>query len=917
MSSLTIAEHEKVLSDTKKRYRADALAMGEKKYQEGYLKAKRKGVDSRAQLRAAIEAIGSLRSRYKKEALKRCEQKFQEGYQKGLQQSRGAGGTTRDEFSKTSEQEVKALFEQTFNVLKKSFGDSSQEKKRWRGDEVVDSLRATFRDILVSKKFNSDSDGSCESVRILEAKLSRMEEKLHKNVAEKTELRSSLVAMKQQLAESKKRGVQQLTAGRVGGKNTSPFENVIFHDSPVQRDQNALSASSKTFAPASRPVRLDAEEIELPPLWLELVHSHLHEAEKNTVLWRVAILSWSKLDVASNPYVGYEIAVRLQEKSNIGGNEDGQYVSWNAELDTSKENDAQVRSSIFRRFREFEWLHGRLKQQFSGAIVPTLPRKRGLFNISAEPFDPDWLSSRQTKLNSWLIFVASHPLLGTSLDLRTFLSSTFTMEIPMSSDHVMLKMKASLTSQHAEIATNESISNLLKNYHIDEELGQNHQRLGEKAKDSGQASLLCGKSCKEMGANAIAFGEKVGMKFGGEYWNIFGKHIEETQSVHYESASDILKNVSNINKFWGSHVLPEVGSAVDMLSYEKTWHDRLGFAGRIAAEVRGLKKQRKKQIGQSLLSLAKDMSKQMSAERRGWEDLYKTLGEVKSAKPRGKRSKSMRENSASSASSINRSKIMRESGASSASNTNRSKSLCENSVSSVSNSISKEETMRRKRERGARLRAKKKREADAERARKMQEREIEGRRKRRELKEQLEREREEQIRIAAEKKRERELAEELEKAKRVKASKERRASRRKEYEEKLKHGVFAGEHKKRNAHIPMPHERRYGTSQRTSSQDEARSKPTPVPQAKRPQQQDQKRNSSKEQKDKSKPHEAAAEDDTYIDPYEILGVGKDATAKEIKKAYRKLALTFHPDKNKSDGAQKMFVLINEAYSKLS
>ena len=77
-------------------------------------------------------------------------------------------------------------------------------------------MRATFRDILVSKKFNSDSDGSCESVRILEAKLSRMEEKLHKNVAEKTELRSSLVAMKQQLAESKKRGVQQLTAGRVG-----------------------------------------------------------------------------------------------------------------------------------------------------------------------------------------------------------------------------------------------------------------------------------------------------------------------------------------------------------------------------------------------------------------------------------------------------------------------------------------------------------------------------------------------------------------------------------------------------------------------------------------------------------------------------------------------------------------------------
>ena len=53
------------------------------------------------------------------------------------------------------------------------------------------------------------------------------------------------------------------------------------------------------------------------------------------------------------------------------------------------------------------------------------------------------------------------------------------------------------------------------------------------------------------------------------------------------------------------------------------------------------------------------------------------------------------------------------------------------------------------------------------------------------------------------------------------------------------------------------------------------------------------------------------------DYYDVLGIERDASEEDVKKAFRKLALEFHPDRNRSEGAEERFKEVNEAYQVLS
>eukprot|EP00397_Hematodinium_sp_SG-2012_P003391 GEMP01003399.1.p1 GENE.GEMP01003399.1~~GEMP01003399.1.p1 ORF type:complete len:967 (-),score=226.58 GEMP01003399.1:1480-4380(-) len=76
---------------------------------------------------------------------------------------------------------------------------------------------------------------------------------------------------------------------------------------------------------------------------------------------------------------------------------------------------------------------------------------------------------------------------------------------------------------------------------------------------------------------------------------------------------------------------------------------------------------------------------------------------------------------------------------------------------------------------------------------------------------------------------------------------------------------------------------------------------------------DERASGSNSTDDKKKKEEELEVEEDY---YDLLGISRTATEQEIKKAYRRLAIKWHPDKNKDPGSAKMFIKIKKAYETL-
>jgi len=99
----------------------------------------------------------------------------------------------------------------------------------------------------------------------------------------------------------------------------------------------------------------------------------------------------------------------------------GAYVSYKVWSKTRLSQYKNPESEVIRRYKDFDWLCGRLQEQNRGIIVPAAPEKNAVAKISATT---DFIETRRRGLQVFINRVAEHPVLKFSPDLQLFLEGS-------------------------------------------------------------------------------------------------------------------------------------------------------------------------------------------------------------------------------------------------------------------------------------------------------------------------------------------------------------------------------------------------------------------------------------------------------------------------------------------------------------
>ena len=144
-------------------------------------------------------------------------------------------------------------------------------------------------------------------------------------------------------------------------------------------------------------------------LWwshVDITEKHIYE---DRLFWQVGV---DKPERIRN-HISYSVVSLLHGKHALGATGIATYRTYAGEIEPQQDQTPPKT----KRDTNFDWLQHRLCEIFPELIVPSLPSK----SLGADRFSPEFVNKRRRGLHRWLAYVASHPLLGSTMELRCFL----------------------------------------------------------------------------------------------------------------------------------------------------------------------------------------------------------------------------------------------------------------------------------------------------------------------------------------------------------------------------------------------------------------------------------------------------------------------------------------------------------------